>query len=191
MGPVNYGITGPDGFTRLLHHNGIRAARSSIEATKTPDLVLEEESQPEAHQFRVTIEHPLARQEPQSITNPIQQPRTPTTPVHQVPSTPPNQPISTPHQPLTTPLRLPFGRGIDQQAFTEKVFSVPLFDTDLIPNGDRSEDSFVEEQQDNVLVDRDWEAPNVDLENLDISSRRMTRSMRNNLNDPGNFESIP
>ena len=191
VGPVNYGITGPDGFTRLLHHNGIRAARSSIEATKTPDLVLEEESQPEAHQFRVTIEHHLARQEPQSITNPIQQPRTPTTPVHQVPSTPPNQPISTPHQPLTTPLRLPFGRGIDQQAFTEKVFSVPLFDTDLIPNGDRSEDSFVEEQEDNVLVDRDWEAPNVDLENLDISSRRMTRSMRNNLNDPGNFESIP
>ena len=67
MGPANFGVEGPNGFSKLLHHDKIRPARSSVEATKTPTL----------HQPSTDVEYDLVefrmpiRSETLPVTTPV------------------------------------------------------------------------------------------------------------------------
>ena len=93
VGPANFAVGGPDGFSKLLHHDKIRPARSSVEATKTPALTLPStDVEYDLVEFRIPIRPDtpviLITTSPSTATSPI--PTPPTT------------------SPMSTPLQLPY-----------------------------------------------------------------------------------
>ena len=199
MGPANFGVEGPNGFSKLLHHDKIRPARSSVEATKTPTL----------HQPSTDVEYDLVefRMPIRSETLPVTTPVGPTaTSLPTAPSPPmATSPLPTPPptSPMTTPLRLPYPELLsnafstrtetnnlilDQQAFTENVFAQTEIDNNI-------EDSFYDNAvEDNIMNDyRDFEAPAISNEEISnmTNNRVITRRMRNILGDSEEFLALP
>jgi len=224
VGPANFGISGPDGFKKLLHHDKIRPARSSVEAIKTPRLPAEESSDDEYDivEFRMPLR--AENQQVQSTASPVTtSPASPTSPppaaLHSSsPSTPiqATSPLSTsltvPY-PIESPFDVPSSHlTINEEGFMNNVFA-PV--SHLSGNWDMNNDSYenvgeqfaqdnnimneslydnaVEnlEYNDDVITDKDFEAPIVSSEELSsLTNNRVTTRSRRNVNSE-EFLSLP
>ena len=105
MGPANFGVEGPNGFSKLLHHDKIRPARSRVDATKTPTL----------HQPSTDVEYDLVefRMPIRSETLPVITPTAGPTVTSPLPTPPPTSP-------MTTPLRLPYPELLSNLRFQQE-----------------------------------------------------------------------
>ena len=198
VGPANYGISGPGKFEKILHHDKIMPAKSTVEAVKTPELPTQTgPAQVHFVEMRVPISSTIATA-PTQVT-----PSTPSTPAVLPTFTP--SPVATPRSssPLSTSLIIPYPDEssnafapnvpashlvLDQQGFTDNVFT-PVRETTDINNRFENNDSAFE--QDNIIRDNDWVAPAINVDELNNMNRRVTRLMRNNNVDTEEFQSLP
>jgi len=133
IGPANYGIRGPQGFEKILHHDKIVPAKSKIEAMKTPDLPCQT-APPKIDlvEFKVPVSPPT-RVDTSLRTAPTQM--TPSTP-DIAPSLPPTSlvlPYPGEH-PNAFASNTPTSRlVVDQQQFTNNFFA-PVNETTEIEN---------------------------------------------------------
>ena len=200
VGPANYGVSGPKGFQKILHHDKIVPAKSSVEAIRTPELP----NQTAPVQFNL-VEFRVPVSPPVRVTTPP-----PTAPTQLTPSTP-ALPTITPStvathrssSPLSTSLIIPYPDEssnalasnmlssrlvIDQQEFTNNFFA-PESEPTEIGNLFENDESIIE--QDDIIRDNDWEAPTINIDELTNMNRRVTRLMRNNNVDIEEFQSLP
>ena len=133
IGPANYGIRGPQGFEKILHHDKIVPAKSKIEAMKTPELPCQT-APPKIDlvEFKVPVSPPT-RVDTSLRTAPTQM--TPSTP-DIAPSLPPTSlvlPYPGEH-PNAFASNTPTSRlVVDQQQFTNNFFA-PVNETTEIEN---------------------------------------------------------
>jgi len=145
FGIANYGITGPDGFSKLLHHDKIRPAKSKVEAIRTPESP--EHMTHEAQYNVVQLKVPIGITSSSNGVCPSQTiPTTPIRPTASSSSTGTPSPTMTsspnlPSIPLSTSLIIPnespinafapnittsqhnYFTDLDHQGFTDNVFA--------------------------------------------------------------------